>query len=102
LTIDWVPNTIIPELTDNKNSTIAALSEEMRSDIIVLEIIFENGETTTKAIKISLLDDGTFFASFNDYQISESDTFVNRPDSEAIPRDILYQQGSEMINSKIK
>ena len=37
-----------------------------------------------KAITISLLDDGRFFASFDDYQISEEDTFINRPDSEAI------------------
>lgn len=84
LTIGWVPNAIIRELTDNEDSTIAALPEEMRNDIIVMEITFENGKTTTKAITISLLDDGRFFASFDDYQISEEDTFINRPDSEAI------------------
>ena len=84
LTISWVPNAIIRELTDNEDSTIAALPEEMRNDIIVMEITFENGKTTTKAITISLLDDGRFFASFDDYQISEEDTFINRPDSEAI------------------
>ena len=93
LTIDWVPNATIRELTDNKDSTIADLPEEMRNDIIVMEITFENGKTTTKAITISLLDDGTFAASFGDYQISEEYTFVNRPDSEAIPRDLLYSQG---------
>jgi len=84
LTISWVPNAIIRELTDNKDSKIATLPEEMRNDIIVMEITFENGKTATKAITISLLDDGTFFASFGDYQISEEDTFINRPDSEAI------------------
>lgn len=94
LTIHWVPNGIIRELTDNKNSTIAALPEEMRKDMIVMEITFENGKTATKAITISLLDDGTFFASFGDYRISKEDTFVNRPDSEAIPRDLLYSQGA--------
>lgn len=92
LVIDWIPNSIIRELTDNENSTIATLPVEMRNDIIVMEIVFENGETAVKAITISLLDDGTFFASFDDYQISEEDTFINRPDSEAIPRDILYSQ----------
>lgn len=92
LTINWVPNATIRELTDNKDSKIATLPEEMRNDIIVMEITFENGKTATKAITISLLDDGTFFASFGDYQISEEDTFINRPDSEAIPRDILYLQ----------
>ena len=84
LTISWVPNAIIRELTDNKDSKIATLPEEMRNDIIVMEITFENGKTATKAITISLLDDGTFFASFGDYQISEEDTFINRPDNEAI------------------
>lgn len=101
LTITWVPNAIIRELTDNEDSTIAALPEEMRNDIIVMEITFENGKTTTKAITISLLDDGTFFASFGDYQISEEDTFVNRPDSEAIPRDLLYSQGDSPVTSSI-
>lgn len=66
LLIDWVPNATIRELTDNEDSTIAALPEEMRNDIIVMEITFENGKTTTKAITISLLDDGRFFASFDD------------------------------------
>lgn len=94
LTIDWVPNTLIRELTDNADSTIATLPEEMRHDTIVMEITFENGETATKAITISLLDDGTFLATFDDYKISEADTFVNRPDSEAIPRDILYSQSN--------
>lgn len=102
LTIDWVPNTIIRELTDNADSTIATLPEEMRSDIIVMEITFENGKTATKAITISLLDDGTFFAAFDDYQISEADYFVKRPDSEAISRDILYAQGNGQIDSTVE
>lgn len=79
--IDWVPNTLIRELTDNPDSKIATLPEEMRQDIIVMEITFENGKTATKAITISLLDDGTFFAVFDDYEISKADTFINRPDS---------------------
>ncbi|MDE5801859.1 MAG: hypothetical protein K2I22_02955 [Lachnospiraceae bacterium] len=99
LTIDWVPNMTIRELTNNADSTIATLPEEMRSDIIVMEITFENGKTVTKAITISLLDDGTFFAAFGDYKISEEDNFVKSPDSEAIPRDILYAQGSGQIDS---
>lgn len=93
LTIDWVPDTIIRELTDHADSTIAALPEEMRSDIIVLEITFENGKTSTKAITVSLQEDGRFYAALQDYRIREEDTFVRRPDSEAIPRNILYAQG---------
>lgn len=93
LTIDWVPNNLIRELTDNADSTIAGLPEEMRSDIIVMEITFENGRTVTKAITVSLLENGTFLAALEDYRISEADAFVRRPDSQAIPRDILYAQG---------
>lgn len=93
LTFDWVPNTLIRELTDNADSTIAGLPEEMRSDIIVLEITYENGKTATKAITVSLLEDGTFLASCDDYRIREEDAFVKRPDSQAIPRDVLYAQG---------
>lgn len=92
LLIDWVPNDTIRALTDDANVTIATLKEEQREDIIVMEITFANGKTTTKAITVSLLDDGTFFASFDDYKITEQDTFINRPDSDVIPRDILYSQ----------
>lgn len=38
LLIDWVPNATIRELTDNANSTIAALPQELREDVIVMEI----------------------------------------------------------------
>lgn len=59
-------------------------------DIIVMEITFANGKSATKAISISLLDNGTFFATFDDYGITSQDDFVTRPDAAAIPRDILY------------
>lgn len=94
LTIDWVPDTIIRELTDNAKATIATLPAEMREDIIVMEITFANGKTATKAITVSLLEDGTFFALFDDYEITAEDSFVERIDSKSIPRDILYQQGT--------
>lgn len=94
LVIDWVPNVLIRELTDHADSTIATLPEEMRSDVIVMEITFGNGEKMTKAITVSLLEDGTFYAALEDYRISEADAFVRRPDSEGIPRDILCAQGS--------
>ena len=97
LTIDWTPEATIRELTDNPSSTIAGLPEDMRRDIIVLEITFADGRTAAKAIRISLLEDGTFFASFDDYQISAADAFVKRPDALPIPRDILYAQDSETV-----
>ena len=90
LVIDWVPNDTIRALTDQADTTVAALPPELREDVIVLEITFANGKSITKALTISLLDDGAFFALFDDYTITEQDSFVARPDSAAIPREILY------------
>lgn len=92
LLIDWIPNNTIRELTDNADSSIATLPDELREDTIVLEITFENGKTITKAIKILLQEDGKFFASFDDYVINEDDTFIKRPDHATVPKDILYSE----------
>lgn len=88
LTVDWTPNATIEKL--HEGYTIRTLPNELREDMIVMEITFANGKTAVKAIIVSLLDDGTFFATFDDYRITSKDDFLNRPDSEAIPRDILY------------
>ncbi len=89
LTIDWMPNATIKELTDNRESKIATLSQNLREDVIVMEISFLNGEKTVKAIKIHLQDNGRFFAVFGDYKIKKDDDFIKRADSKAIPRKIL-------------
>lgn len=94
LLIDWVPNATIRELTDHADSTISTLPQELREDVIVMEITFRNGKKQTKAITVSLLNDGTFFAAFDDYKITSADSFIGRPDSKSIPRDILYAQGA--------
>lgn len=94
LRIEWVPdaiskgNSIVEKL--RTGCTITGLPEEMRSDIIVMEITFVDNSTDIKAIFVSLLDDGTFFASFDDYTPSAADTFIYRADSEPVPREILY------------
>lgn len=88
LTVDWTPNATIQKL--HEGSTIQTLPDELREDLIVMEITFADGKKAVKAITVSLLDDGTFFAVFDDYSITGQDDFINRPDSEAIPRDILY------------
>lgn len=91
LLINWVPIFTVRELTNNADSSISTLSQELREDIIVMEITLANGKKDTKAIYVSLRDDGTFFTSFDDdYEIGEKDEFVNRPDSEPVPRDVLY------------
>ncbi len=102
LTIDWVPDSTIRELTDNGDTTIASLPIELREDIIVLQITYENGESATKAMKIRLQDDGKFLASFIDYTITEQDTFIKRPDSTTISRDILYAEGDDADSQNLE
>lgn len=96
LTINWIPEGTIRELTDNPESTIAALPDELREDIIVMEITFANGKTATKAMTVSLLDEGIFFAKFDDYKISSSDTFVNRIDSKIKEAPVKEAANAEM------
>ena len=90
LTIDWVPEETIQELTDHKEAVIKSLPTELREDLIVMQITYDNGKIATKAMKIRLQDNGKFVASFNDYTITGQDKFVEQPDSLPISRDILY------------
>lgn len=90
MVIDWVPNKTVRALTDDAESTIATLPVELREDVIVLEIQFENGEKAVKAITVTLREDGSFVAAFDDYTVKETDEFVRRTDAEAIPREVLY------------
>lgn len=102
LTVDWVPNDTIRELTDNADSSIASLPDELREDIIVMEITFGNGKKVTKAVTVSLQDDGTFFARFDDYEIKDSDDFVNRPDSETVTENDKLIGEAENVDSETK
>ncbi|MCI8549936.1 MAG: hypothetical protein HFI68_04975 [Lachnospiraceae bacterium] len=79
LTVDWVPEGTIKRL--HEGSAIAELPEDLKEDLIVMEITFAGGKKAVKAIRVSLLEDGTFFAAFDDYEISPSDTFVNHADA---------------------
>lgn len=95
LLIDWVPNNIIETLKAD-NTTIADLPEDLRHDIIVIEITFANGNSIMKAIRIFLEDNGTINAAFDDYTVSASDDFLNRADSTSI-RDTPYKQGEMAV-----
>ena len=88
LLIDWVPDKTIRALTDN-----AKLPEDLREDVIVLEITYANDQTDTKALTVTLQDNGQFFAKFVNYTITDADTFVKRPDAKVVPRAELYAQG---------
>ena len=59
LLIDWMPDRTLAALHE-PGASIAALPPELREDTIVLEITFSGGKTITKAIEISLLEDGSF------------------------------------------
>lgn len=96
LTVEWEPDDTIQELTDNSKSSISTLPDKLREDIIVLEITFANGKNTTKAVYISLLDDGTFFAKFDNYKINDTDTFVKREDA------ITLRELSKIKEAQIK
>lgn len=96
LTVGWEPDDTIQELTDNSNSKISTLPDKLREDIIVLEITFANGKKLTKAVYISLLDDGTFFAKFDNYKISDDDSFVKRADA------ITLRELSKIEEAQIK
>ncbi len=102
LTVDWVPNATIRELTDNAGSSIASLPDELREDIIVMEITFGNGKTVTKAVTVHLQDDGTFFSRFDDYKIKDGDDFVNRPDSEVVPENDNLTKEAENVDSEVE
>ncbi|MCX4317426.1 MAG: hypothetical protein OSJ52_12445 [Lachnospiraceae bacterium] len=84
LRIDWEPTGILEALEEG--NTIATLQQELREDRIVMEIVFADKTTAVKIIQISLLDDGRFFAVFDDYVIQEEDTFVKRADDESIQK----------------
>lgn len=88
-------------LAEDPEIAIKDLPRELREDVIVMAVSFADGRTATKAISVSLLDDGTFFASFGDYEITPQDKFIQRPDSAPVPNGILYAQGSSAaLNSR--
>ena len=91
LLLDWVPRDTIRALSEQPGG-IAALPEELREDVIVLEITFADGKRATRAVTVRLHDDGAFFAAFDEYTVKPSDDFMRRSDSQPIPRDILYGQ----------
>lgn len=94
LVIDWMPKHIISRLRDGDYGSIRDIPEELRRDIIVMEITFQNGAKTVKAVTVELRDDGSFFAVFDDYEIGEADDFVNRPDAVTRSREDIYSDAS--------
>ena len=97
LVIDWNPRNIIDDLRNGKYASVRDIPAEERSDIIVMEIAMANGTKAVKAVTVELRDDGSFFAVFDDYKITEKDDYVNRPDAPAVPREDLYFNGEVTV-----
>lgn len=86
LVIDWVPQNLIKLLREGQYPSIAQVPEEYREDVIVMEVRGLNGGRAVKAITVKLMDDGTFFTSFHDYEITAADEFVRREDAKPLPK----------------
>jgi hypothetical protein len=85
--VNWNPDKTIRALTDNTDIRIADLGDELRNDVIVMQVTFMNGSTATKAVNIRQEDNGKITASFADYVITSQDSFVLEPKEEpqAVP-----------------
>ena len=73
LLINWEPTSLIRKLTDNPSIRIKDLSKNEREDVIVIEITYNNGNTESYAINITLTDKGVFEAQVEKYNLSDSD-----------------------------
>ena len=98
LTIDWEPGEAIRRL--HGEDTIAELPGQLREDLIVMEITFADGRQAVKAIRVSLLEDGTFFAAFDDYEIGPSDSFVEREDAPTLREQSETAEGERLRNRR--
>lgn len=103
LVIDWVPQELLQRLREDYDS-LSQVPEEYREDVIVLEVKGLDGGEAVKAVTVRLLDDGTFFTSFDDYKITDTDDFVRRPDAEPVSKaDVYYGTDRlkvEFLNAK--
>lgn len=90
LIIDWIPQNLV-ELLRMEYDSITEVPEECREDVIVMEVRGLDGGSAVKAITVKLLDDGTFFTSFDDYKITEADDFILREDAKPVSKaDVNY------------
>ncbi len=100
LIYDWVPLRLLSALRSGEYGGIAELPADYRRDEIVLEVTFSNGKSVIKAVRVELLDDGTFFAGIGDPEPGEDDGFLSRPDARPIPREEMYGRG--VVNVEVR
>ncbi|MBQ3544513.1 MAG: hypothetical protein IJA34_05960 [Lachnospiraceae bacterium] len=80
----------IKSLINDEESNISSLPQEVKEEVIVMQIKYLNGSEETKAIYINVLDNGDVSAKCTNYKITKNDEFVFRKDKQAIPRCIMY------------
>lgn len=90
LVIDWIPTGLIDCLRTGEYGSFADLPAEYREDVIVMEVTGIDGGKAVKAVTVRLRDDGSFFASFDDYEITADDDFLTREDARPIPEEVSY------------
>ncbi|XEC95756.1 hypothetical protein AB6A23_04065 [Paenibacillus tarimensis] len=61
LLVEWLPENTVRALSD-ADVTIENLSGELRNDMIVMEVTFKDGSTVTKAVAITIQDNGKILA----------------------------------------
>lgn len=93
LLLEWQADHMIKYISERKN--IRDIPEKRRSDIIVMQVTYEDGSEQTYAVNIRMNDDGRFEAEFSKYQIRESDTFINGADKK--PEKLVEDKDSDKI-----
>lgn len=101
LVVNWNPENTIRQLTDKANNSIAKLSQELRNDIIVMEVTFIDGKKETKAIGIRIEDNGKIFAKLQDYKVSPNDEFIFNP-QKSLPIQPKNNTAEELKNKTVK
>lgn len=92
LVVNWNPQNTIRKLTDDANIAIANLSEELKNDIIVMEVTFLDGSKATKAISIMLQNNGKILAKIQDYVVTENDGFILNPQKELSSQEKINEE----------
>ena len=76
--------------------TVAVAGDKIKDRGPAGNNVSQNGNTATKAISISLSDNGKFLASFSDYKIKKTDKFVRRSNDK--PLNSTYIDKNENTN----
>lgn len=99
LVINWNPDNTIRKLTDNANSTINNIGEELKNDIIVMEVTFMDGSTLVKAINITLQDNGKIMTKLQDYVVTNNDSFILNPEKVKPSQEEIDKDNELQINN---